>query len=367
MKDLAVPNGTPLRHEMVVDIDAPNSLDISDLFLVQAIAPAAEEPTALTRSGREVLPLVDQRISAGVEFVPFYGELYGTHLHFGQDSAFLVVAGFREPEGDWVPGTQRFFRKAGVAVLPLLESIPVPSPGLYDLCVEVQTPQQRTEVARRMAVEVVGVAAQDAAVAARTLSPFVLLHQDRDSLHALVETLLPIADAGERRSIEYSLKEAELRRCKPFWINSGCPGIPKTRCGSGSTGGKWPLPMRNTGIVPTAKATKRTWAGFAAIWPSQHHCSASQRHPVLPLRDLALPQGWPVQQPKVLFYTPQVVGECFELLHSDHPQELRNVDWLDILKTRELGHSVAGTSINQLGQRDTYSREEPEDLFFNPR
>ena len=70
---------------------------------------------------------------------------------------------------------------------------------------------------------------------------------------------------------------------------------------------------------------------------------------------------------RFLFYTPQVVGECFELLHSDHPQELRNADWLDILKTRELGHSVSETSINQLGRRDTYSREEPEDLFFNPR
>ena len=70
---------------------------------------------------------------------------------------------------------------------------------------------------------------------------------------------------------------------------------------------------------------------------------------------------------RFLFYTPQVVGECFELLHSDHPQELRNADWLDILKTRELGHSVVQTGLNQLGRRDTYSREEPEDLFFNPR
>ena len=70
---------------------------------------------------------------------------------------------------------------------------------------------------------------------------------------------------------------------------------------------------------------------------------------------------------RFLFYTPQVVGECFELLHSDHPRELRNADWLDILKTRELGHSVADSRMNQLGNRDTYSREEPEDLFFNPR
>ena len=369
MKDLAVPNGTPLRHEMVVDIDAPNSLDISDLFLVQAIAPAAEEPTALTRSGREVLPLVDQRISAGVEFVPFYGELYGTHLHFGQDSAFLVVAGFKEPEGDWVPGTQRFFRKTGVSVLPLLESIPVPSPGLYELCVEVQTPQQRTEVARQMAVEVVGVAAQDAAVAARTLSPFVLLHQDRDSLHALVETLLPIADAGERRSIEYSLKEAELRPLQAFldqfWLSRN-PEDPAAA---------WREYRREVAIADAEygdcpnREGHETDMGWILLRYGRPN-TIVQRHngtQYYPYEIWHYHKAGQFNNRRFLFYTPQVVGECFELLHSDHPQELRNVDWLDILKTRELGHSVAQTSINQLGQRDTYSREEPEDLFFNPR
>ena len=115
------------------------------------------------------------------------------------------MAGFKEPGGDWVGSTRRFIRKKGRPVLPLLESVPVPDPGLYELTVEVQTPEQTMLMARSLFVEVIGAADQDAAVAAGSLSPFALAFTNRDTLYAALETLLPIADAGERRTIEYTL------------------------------------------------------------------------------------------------------------------------------------------------------------------
>ena len=369
LSDLAVQSAAPLRHEMVVDIDTPNALDISDLFLVQGVANAASEPTSLTRSGREVLPLVDQRISAGVEFVPFYGEAYGTDRQFGQDSAFLVVAGFQDLEGKWVAGTRRFFRKKGAVVLPLLESIPVPESGLYALTVELQTPDQETVLARSLSVEVVGVDAQISAEAARSLSPFVLVHDNRESLYAMVESLIPIADAGERRTIEYSLKGADLRTLQSFldqfWL-SRSPEAPAEA---------WREYRREVAIADTEYGNcpnrdgHETDMGWILLRYGRPN-TIVQRHngtQYYPYEIWHYHKAGQFNNRRFLFYTPQVVGECFELLHSDHPQEIRNVDWLDILKTRELGHSVAQTSVNQLGRRDTYSREEPEDLFFNPR
>ena len=166
VEDLSLPDSAPLQHEAVVHIDVPSSFDISDLFLVQAVAPAQDPPTNLTRSGREVLPLVDQRISEEAEFIPFYCELYGTDIKFGDGNPFLVVAGFRAAGGDWVESTRRYIRKQGSAVLPLLESVPVPPVGLYELVLEVQTPRQDLLMARSLFVEVVGAAEQEAAVAA---------------------------------------------------------------------------------------------------------------------------------------------------------------------------------------------------------
>lgn len=369
VSDVALPGAPALEHEAVVNIDAPNTLDISDLFLVQGVAPAQDPPTSLTRSGKEVLPLVDQRISGDAEYIPFYGELYGTHLEFGEGGAFLVVAGFREPGGAWVESTRRFIRKKGAPVLPLLESVPVPDPGLYELVVEVQTPDQSLLMARSLFVEVVGSAEQDAAEAAGALSPFVMAFNDRDTLYAALETLLPIADAGERRTIEYTLRGADLRPMQAFldqfWTVRH-PDDPESG---------WLTYRREVGIADYEYGScpnregHETDMGWILLRYGRPN-TVVQRHngtQYYPYEIWHYHKAGQFNNRRFLFYTPQVVGECFELLHSDHPQELRNADWLDILKTRELGHSVSETAVNQLGRRDTYSREEPEDLFFNPR
>ena len=367
--DVAVPEGIALKHEVVVEMDAPYPLDVSDLFLVQGVAPAAVPGTSLTRSGKEILPLVDQQISAGAEFVPFYAELYGTDEAFGQDSAFLVVAGFKDPAGDWVASTRRFIRKKGADVLPLLESVPVPDAGLYELTVEVQTRDQEVLLGRSLFVDVVDVDAQDAAEAASALSPFVLDYTDRDTLFAWIETLIPIADAGERRTIQSTLVGAELPLLQAFLDHFWIVRQPSDPAGA------WREYQREVAIADHEYGScpnregHETDMGWILLRYGRPN-TIVQRHngtQYYPYEIWHYHKAGQFNNRRFLFYTPQSVGECFELLHSDHPQELRNADWLDILKTRELGHSVAQTSLNQLGRRDTYSREEPEDLFFNPR
>lgn len=369
VRDVAGPEGAVLTHEMVVDVEENRAFDVSDLFLVQAVAPAQDPPSALTRSGREVLPLVDQRISASADFIPFYGEVYGTDLMFGQDSAFLVVAGFREPGGAWLDETVRYLRKKGTAVLPLLESLPVPSPGLYELVLEVQTPRQEMLLARSLFVEVMAEATQDAAEAASVLPPFALAWNNRDSLLAALETLLPIADAGERRTIGYTLQESGLVPMQSFLAHFWMVRQPE------DPEGAWIEYRREVAVADAEygacpnREGHETDMGWILLRYGRPN-TIVQRHngtQYFPYEIWHYHKAGQFNNRRFLFYTPQVVGECFELLHSDHPQELRNADWLDILKTREVGHSVAQTGQHQLGRRDTYSREEPEDLFFNPR
>ena len=62
-----------------------------------------------------------------------------------------------------------------------------------------------------------------------------------------------------------------------------------------------------------------------------------------------------------------MVSECFELLHSDMLGERQNEDWLSQLKSRENRLRVSESMENRLNPRDAFSREEPEDLFYNPR
>jgi hypothetical protein len=63
-----------------------------------------------------------------------------------------------------------------------------------------------------------------------------------------------------------------------------------------------------------------------------------------------------------------MVAECFVLLHSDMLGEVQNSDWLHQLRNRENRLRVTDSQLNRLNpRRDTFSGEEPEDLFFNPR
>jgi GWxTD domain-containing protein len=71
---------------------------------------------------------------------------------------------------------------------------------------------------------------------------------------------------------------------------------------------------------------------------------------------------------RILFMCPSAVAECFDMLHTDIRGETFNPDWLTILKTRENGLRITDSQVNRLNPRqNTFSREEPEDLFFNPR
>ena len=77
----------------------------------------------------------------------------------------------------WVEETKRYFRKTAAPVVPVLEALPPPPPGTYELVVQVMTPDQGLVVGSSLMLEVISSTIQDAAVAAGTLAPFVLEHE----------------------------------------------------------------------------------------------------------------------------------------------------------------------------------------------
>ena len=48
------------------------------------------------------------------------------------------------------------------------------------------------------------------------------------------------------------------------------------------------------------------------------------------------------------------------------PGEISNNDWIEILKSRENRLRVTDTQLNRLNPMNTHTREEPEELFYNP-
>jgi len=265
VEDVGAPQRPHLEYETVVEVSDSKSLDISDLFVVQGVAEASVPPGPLTRSGKDILPLVDSRVSAEASGIAFYCELYGTDIQFGSGTGFLVVAGFKMPgeQGAWAEETRRYFRMKAAPVLPVLEALPPPPAGVYELVVQIMTPEQELLVSNSTGLQCISEKAQEAAVAAGSLAPFVLLHNDRDSLLALVETLIPIADAGERRSIEYVLQGADLGQLRSFLEQFWTVRAPENPADAWRTY-RTEVPSRtaSTEPAPTAKVTKQIWVGF---------------------------------------------------------------------------------------------------------
>ena len=55
------------------------------------------------------------------------------------------------------------------------------------------------------------------------------------------------------------------------------------------------------------------------------------------------------------------------LLHSDMLGEVQNNDWPVVMRTKNVEVSSSESSRNRSGARDTFSGDELEDLFYNPR
>jgi len=55
-----------------------------------------------------------------------------------------------------------------------------------------------------------------------------------------------------------------------------------------------------------------------------------------------------------------------ELLHSDIPTETKNYDWKNLVRSRQMSDPASAGRIGNNQNRDPYSGDELEDLWYNP-
>jgi hypothetical protein len=55
-----------------------------------------------------------------------------------------------------------------------------------------------------------------------------------------------------------------------------------------------------------------------------------------------------------------------ELLHSDIPNEIRNFDWKNLVRSRQMNDPSSVGRIGNNQNIDPYSGDELEDLWYNP-
>ena len=196
--------------------DAPA---FSDPFIVEAFAPSASgEPTNLTRSGYEMLPLVQAELSTEATKLQFYTELYRADEVV--DSLFLVQCWLESENGSVLPSTRRFFRKEAAAILPVFTSIPL---------TDVQETQQATLVVQALTrnneliaenfLPLQFVAPNSSIALAEfggTLPAYLAAFTDSTTLQQHIRDHHPKADASQRKTIDGFLGEATVLQMQAF-------------------------------------------------------------------------------------------------------------------------------------------------------
>ena len=379
---------TPLwLHNMNVRVPIGGVPEFTDAILVSTHARASQRSQPdLIHSGLEMIPLVGRAIPTNALAASFYVELHGIAEIVGEDSLFLLSYGWANSSGEWEPSATAYARKRASKIVPIFESLPCsPSLPVVDrpvLKLEARTKEGQVLVSRDIElgrrnsdqdgglengkldgyaplVESSPLLTLLAFETASTMSRHLIDHlavATTNEQNTIQHVLIPSGDVDQMRQyltgfwLERSQNEAEalaLHRDYMARIEHVDEQYGDCKKGQGSLTEMGNIYLRFGRPNTIVKRHHETDYYPYEIW---HYHKAGR-----------------FNNKRFLFYAPHVVGECFELLHSDMLGERQNEDWLVQLRSRENTIRVSQSMENRLNPRDTFSREEPEDLFFNPR
>lgn len=350
--------------------DAPG---FSDPFIVEAFAQVADgEPTNLTRSGYEMLPLVQAELSTEANKLQFYTELY--RVDEVVDSLFLIQCWLETEGGSVMSSTRRFFRKKAAPILPIFASIPLADVRETQRArLVVQALTRDNELIAENALPLQFVAPRNSLGLADfgvVLPSYVAEFTDSLTLQQHIRDHHPKADASQRKTIDGFLTEATVPQMQSFlayFWEQQAPIDPESA---------WRKYTTAIAYADSAYGACRQGHGaetdmgyiYLRYGPPNTIVKRHNETDYYPYEIWHYHRAGPFTNKRFLFFSPHMVAECFTLLHSDMLGEVSNTDWLQILRSRENPLRVTTSQLNRLNpRRDTFSGEEPEDLFFNPR
>lgn len=351
----------------------PEAPGFSDPFVVEAFAPSVDgQPSMLSRSGYEMLPLVQAELSTNASKLQFYTELY--RVDEVVDSMLLVQCWLEGVNGGVIPATRRFFRKMAAPTMPIFTSLPlenIKETQQVFLVVQALTRENELIAENRLPLQFIKPNTELAlAEFGSSLPPYLAVFTDSLALAQHIRDHRPKADASQRKTIDGFLATASVPQMQAFlsyFWEQHTPENPELG---------WRTYTTAIAYADSAYGACRQGHGaetdmgyvYLRYGPPNTVVKRHNETDYYPYEIWHYHRAGPFTNKRFLFFSPHMVAECFTLLHSDMLGEVSNTDWLQILRSRENPLRVTTSQLNRLNpRRDTFSGEEPEDLFFNPR
>lgn len=361
-------HATELELDLVIHTPGPPKW--SDPFLVGAYAPSnGPELTSLSRSGYDMLPIVGANFSEDMQQLQFYTELY--HVDEVVDSLFLVSTWMESSDGIVYSKTRRFFRKNAAPVVPVFTSIPLEGVNWSKpqrLVIQAATRENQIIAEKRLPVH--RITTESIVSTSGALPSYIAAFTDSLTLLQHIKDHHPTSSQSEQQTIDHFIPSATVPQMQAFLADFW-----QTNSSVNPELG-WRKYVTAVAYADSVYGACRNGHGamtdmgyvYLRYGPPNTVVKRHNGTDYYPYEIWHYHRAASFTNKRFLFFSPHMVAECFALLHSDMLGEVQNNDWLHVLKNRENSLRVTESQVNRLNpRRDTFSGEEPEDLFFNPR
>jgi GWxTD domain-containing protein len=373
IKDM-VKGGEPEPIQKLIEINVPTSgFYISDIQFISAYRKTTEN-NIFSKAGYDLMPYVSNYYPSEANNIMFYAEIYGTAEKFGQGEPFVYTLCVLDADSKEVESCKKIKREKSAAVVPMIQTVNIAelATGVYKLRIEIRNRNNEVvyEKERSFSRSKVNVMPDSEIVVdnATVSNSFASQYTDRDALYKLIEAHLPIAEGLDRITINNQLREADLPMLQSFlytfWYRKDKANpeaewkayekqIKEADVAFGN--GKKPGWKTDRGRVylqygpPNTRAMRHNETNYFPfeIW---HYYQTNTG-----LRDR-----------RFLFYSTDLSMDM-ELLHSDVPNEVKNHQWKEMVRSRPLALDMSKASnLNSNQNQDPFSQDELENLWFTP-
>lgn len=311
--------------------------EFSGIQLIEELVETKNE-SVISKNGYDLVPYISDFYPDNLNRLIFYTEIYNTNLDFTDD--FLIKYFVeRYEDGKMIDQLSRFKKQKPQKVIPLVGELNISElyTGNYNLVIELRDRENELITNKKIFFQ---------------RSKFINFDDDNkladyelnlifdgdfesaDSLREYIACLWPIAGTSERNYINYQLNTAEKEHMKQFFYEfwhkySPNPGEDwRSYKAQVDYVNKWYKTSISKGYETDRGRIYLQYGTPNDIYKSQHEPSA------YPYEIWHYYEAGQQRNRKFVFYNQSLVGENFELLHSNVIGELQTPNWERYLSKR---------------------------------
>lgn len=314
-----------------------DQVNVSGIQLVESASKAAEKG-ALTKSGYDLVPYVDNFYPQSSDAMTFYTEIYNTDKIMGEGNKFLTMYSIKSYEtGQLVSRFVSSLRMKTAPVQTLLKKFDIrqlPS-GNYNLVVEVRDKHNEVIASNRLFFQRSNPDIQmelNDITAVGIENTFVQKFTDADTLREHIRSIRPISTQIEQAFMDRNLENMELKEMQQYFLNFWM-GRSSLRPEHAWKKYKKRVDVVNELFSTITRKGYDTDRGRVYLEYGDPNTRAVRHHDprLLPYEIWHYYSIKNQRNAKFLFFSRDDVTNDFELLHSNLRGELRNRNWLSEL------------------------------------